>query len=275
MRRAFTLIELLVVIAIIAILASILFPVFAQARTAAKKTASLNNLKQIGLGSVMYFADNDDMIFPIQYRFTPVAPPDNGTKFWANLVQPYTKNDQIFFCPTDRADDPYIALTTGKTRFDPTNLYKPYLIGLTPSYGMNSTYLNRLDPIVGQPGRFNNVPLSQSNFAASAETVMIGEATMKDTVVPTGAPGTGTTVTIANTIGYHSLQAPNDPRGAWTAYVAPDARSQGKLIGRFDKKSALIAWLDGHVKYTAISRLRGTGTTVEEQDRFWNGRGSE
>jgi len=61
-RRAFTLIELLVVIAIIAILAAILFPVFAQAKTAAKKTSDLSNMKQIDLATLMYANDSDDVI---------------------------------------------------------------------------------------------------------------------------------------------------------------------------------------------------------------------
>ena len=61
MKNAFTLIELLVVIAIIAILAAILFPVFAQAKTAAKKTAAISNQKQISLGLLMYMGDNDDV----------------------------------------------------------------------------------------------------------------------------------------------------------------------------------------------------------------------
>ncbi len=60
MKRAFTLIELLVVIAIIAILAAILFPVFAQAKEAAKKTACLSNNREIGIGVLMYMNDNDD-----------------------------------------------------------------------------------------------------------------------------------------------------------------------------------------------------------------------
>lgn len=273
MRRAFTLIELLVVIAIIAILAAILFPVFAQARTAAKKTSSLNNLKQIALGSVMYFSDNDDMIFPIQYRFGAPVPPDNGTRFWANLAQPYIKQTDVFFCPNDRADDPYIAQTTFAARFAPNNQFKPYLIGLTPSYGLNSTYLNELVPVPGQPGRFSFNPRSQSSFGASSETVMIAESTMKDVVIPAGA--TGSTVTIRGLIGYHSVAAPNDPRGVWTSFTFPNARSQGHIWGRFDQRRALVAWLDGHVKYTPITRLRGTGATVEEQDRFWNGRGSQ
>ena len=64
MKRAFTLIELLVVIAIIAILAAILFPVFAQAKLAAKKTADLSNMKQIGTMMLLYGGDNDDA-FPL------------------------------------------------------------------------------------------------------------------------------------------------------------------------------------------------------------------
>ena len=67
-RKAFTLIELLVVIAIIAILAAILFPVFAQAKLAAKKSADLSNSKQIGIGLQLYIADNDDVFMPSNHR---------------------------------------------------------------------------------------------------------------------------------------------------------------------------------------------------------------
>ena len=83
--RAFTLIELLVVIAIIAILAAILFPVFAQAKAAAKKTQSLSNAKNIGLGITMYTIDSDDNLPMLQY-----ANPDwHG---WPEMVAPYVKN---------------------------------------------------------------------------------------------------------------------------------------------------------------------------------------
>jgi len=91
-RRAFTLIELLVVIAIIAILAAILFPVFAQAKMAAKRTTDLSNNKQIGLGILQYMNDYDDII-PLAY----VVPNDSdwwtaSMLVWKDFISPYVKN---------------------------------------------------------------------------------------------------------------------------------------------------------------------------------------
>jgi prepilin-type N-terminal cleavage/methylation domain-containing protein/prepilin-type processing-associated H-X9-DG protein len=94
--NAFTLIELLVVIAIIAILAAILFPVFAQAKEAAKRTACLSNTKQIGLSLVMYANDVDDMVPTPYEQFSPFALVDN----W-QLVSPYIKSENLWFCPDD------------------------------------------------------------------------------------------------------------------------------------------------------------------------------
>ena len=93
-RSGFTLIELLVVIAIIAILAAILFPVFAQAKLAAKKTSDLSNLKQIGLAEVMYINDYDDTYHSPAHYGTP-----DGDVFWYNMLMPYTKNSQLFTSP--------------------------------------------------------------------------------------------------------------------------------------------------------------------------------
>ena len=89
-RKGFTLIELLVVIAIIAILAAILFPVFARAREKARQTSCLINVKQLQLAILMYVQDYDEM-FPTAYE-------RNGR--WYTLIDPYVKNKQAWVCPS-------------------------------------------------------------------------------------------------------------------------------------------------------------------------------
>jgi prepilin-type N-terminal cleavage/methylation domain-containing protein/prepilin-type processing-associated H-X9-DG protein len=93
-RRGFTLIELLVVIAIIAILAAILFPVFAQAREKARQTTCLSNLKQIGTASMMYAQDYEERL-----PGTELGEGD-GEYFWIEMLAPYTKSRDLFNCPS-------------------------------------------------------------------------------------------------------------------------------------------------------------------------------
>src|SRR5271157_2740507 len=94
MRRAFTLIELLVVIAIIAILAAIPFPVFAQAKEAAKRTSCLSNQKQLVLAAKMYQQDFDDY-YPYGLG-SPPNPPGWWDYTWSITIQPYIKNFNIY-----------------------------------------------------------------------------------------------------------------------------------------------------------------------------------
>ena len=122
-RRGFTLIELLVVIAIIAILAAILFPVFAQAREKARSTSCLSNVKQLGLGMMMYSQDYDEL-YPLSVAtygasyflggYSVPAGWDNpvdaafeaaSNATWANSVQPYLKNYNILACPSAEKRD--------------------------------------------------------------------------------------------------------------------------------------------------------------------------
>ncbi|RYX82561.1 DUF1559 domain-containing protein [bacterium] len=111
-RLAFTLIELLVVIAIIAILAAILFPVFARARENARRASCQSNLKQIGLGVMQYIQDYDEKypIWDLQNNTSPDAYIPGGQNGyydgywtygnWRYYIQPYVKSTQLFTCPS-------------------------------------------------------------------------------------------------------------------------------------------------------------------------------
>lgn len=131
LRNGFTLIELLVVIAIIAILAAILFPVFARAKAAAKQTACISNLSQIGKGTMIYMSDHDDR-FPFAVDPIDAAQP----QIWASepqfqalipdmpflheAVQPYIKSLALFKCPSDSGtrvldDRPFIGFESSPT----------------------------------------------------------------------------------------------------------------------------------------------------------------
>jgi prepilin-type N-terminal cleavage/methylation domain-containing protein/prepilin-type processing-associated H-X9-DG protein len=92
-KKGFTLIELLVVIAIIAILAAILFPVFAQAREKARQASCMSNLKQISLAELQYVQDYDEK-YSGSYNNSPA-----GRVYYPELIYPYTKSAQIYFCP--------------------------------------------------------------------------------------------------------------------------------------------------------------------------------
>ncbi|NLO06290.1 MAG: DUF1559 domain-containing protein [candidate division WS1 bacterium] len=108
MRRGFTLIELLVVIAIIAILAAILFPVFARAREKARQTNCLSNTKQITLGIMQYAQDYDEMMVVNAVAVYDFAAPDgtpihivpDSAMLWMYLVYPYVNNVQVYTCPS-------------------------------------------------------------------------------------------------------------------------------------------------------------------------------
>lgn len=136
--RGFTLIELLVVIAIIAILAAILFPVFARAREKARQSSCLSNIKQLSLGILMYAQDYDETYMQFGYQIPGMTLGANGTNvcWWRFLVQPYVKNWQIFNCPT-------------ATYQDASSSLQQYL----NHYGYNSRIANRRLSDVNEPAR--------------------------------------------------------------------------------------------------------------------------
>jgi len=130
-RRGFTLIELLVVIAIIAILAAILFPVFARARENARKSACQSNLKQIGTANSMYLQDYDQVMPYWFLNATTQGRIYQNRRYWYELLLPYMKNDDIWRCPSDST--PYVST-------DPP----PADQRLNVSYGMNCAYNSTL-----------------------------------------------------------------------------------------------------------------------------------
>jgi prepilin-type N-terminal cleavage/methylation domain-containing protein len=170
-RRAFTLIELLVVIAIIAILAGILFPVFASAKEAAKKSVSLSNINQIGKAMALYSMDNDDM-FVIGGQWKSQDPdackgyPTSWYMPWTGLVEPYLKNQQVTDSPhVGPTRVPYVltAWNTCTTRRQCSLLY--------PTYGYNMGYLSPTPNV----SPFQMTSLSQTQVARPAQQVMLTE----------------------------------------------------------------------------------------------------
>ncbi len=154
-RKGFTLIELLVVIAIIAILAAILFPVFARAREKARQSSCLSNLKQLSLGMVMYAQDYDERLLAYYV----------GGQSWPLLLQPYVKNFQLFRCPSSNFGRCTSDACTQTHMYNQLQVYS-----VLPSYSTN-----RYTAPGGSTGGLGMDFRALGSIPYPAERIMIGD----------------------------------------------------------------------------------------------------
>ncbi len=174
MVRAFTLIELLVVIAIIAVLAAILFPVFAQAKEAAKKTVCLSNANQSGMGLLLYVGDSDD-VTPIVYE-DPSGSPSIVVDYW-QLLQPYIKSVNVFFCPDNLKYHCGAAEGTKDAAPDARCIGYGANWGPMQSFPNNTTEGGLFGPFTAAPGSsvYTAAGVSMSSIVSSANTFAFGD----------------------------------------------------------------------------------------------------
>ncbi len=250
MKKAFTLIELLVVIAIIAILAAILFPVFAQAKLAAKKASSLSNVKEIGLAEIMYQGDSDDYFMlgnngNDALGTSLAAQLQAGTaQNWPLIVQPYLKNYGILLDPGVGDPDGFFV---GGQSTDPAARNGFYNQERFVSYGYNYMFLSPWYDCVSSLGR------SSSQAAAPADTVMFTTSQSFTT-----APNRG--YYQANPPGAWPITAPapyacirwdgTKGSGNWSANNGSVGKITSSTRAVKPYGGANVCWVDGHAKFT-------------------------
>lgn len=232
MTRGFTLIELLVVIAIIAILASILFPVFARARENARRASCQSNMKQVGLGILQYSQDYDEKY-----------PMGNGDGWWqVNWVrntQPYLKSVQVLRCPSD----------TGPQLAPTATWAGPRLSYAANGYIAWNGTANEMRGLIGRAESWvSNNTASLASVNRPSETIMVAErAGVRPDDAAIGGPvyewSPGVTITGGT---YETDNIPNGTRAVTANAYDPNGPNGTVSAIHFDQANFLFA--DGHVK---------------------------
>jgi len=255
-RMAFTLIELLVVIAIIAILAAILFPVFAQAREKARQTACMSNLRQVGLSALQYTQDNDEN-FPLTERGGDID--DDHEYYWGDMLQPYIKSWGMLHCPDADSQVAFKLLSNGNaSAFQAT---PPFSVQQSYNYAIN-------DVVTGATCDANpdDAPCSHIGVAGStlanvtypADTILIADEIPSSTDTADGVTGNSNDPASLNH-SRHEINFVVEERN--TQYLSVNGKSQDGYPRHNGGFEAVMT--DGHAKYRhrALSGSTYTGGT--------------
>jgi prepilin-type N-terminal cleavage/methylation domain-containing protein/prepilin-type processing-associated H-X9-DG protein len=244
-KRGFTLIELLVVIAIIAILAAILFPVFARAREKARTISCLSNERQNGLGIVMYIQDYDEQFVPWNVFTGQPFPNDRAT--WPLLIQPYLKNWQLMRCPSCPLD-PRGAWNGSDPKFKNSYYQMQF-----PAYGYNWNYLNPTPTC--NPWLPGGLPTSLASVQQPAGTVMLVD--VKYVARPGGTWYTSDTA--ESPAGVKASDCCTWSNGGWgVGSYGDDGASNPTYTGDFDPRhtdGGNVDFVDGHAKWMTPGAL--------------------